>query len=72
MKGKVVYFVAYYGDNKHLCWDADKARFVPAGLWLYISTFDILEDAMKAARIAKKKCSGWVDDIYIDSKICYC
>lgn len=72
MKGKVVYFVAYYGDNKHLCWDADKERFVPAGLWLYISTWDILEDAMRAARIAKKKCSGWVDDIYIDSKICYC
>ena len=72
MKKIIKYFIAYYGDNNHLVWQAEKKRFIPAGLLLYRTTYDSLEDAMKEAHKAKHICSGWYDNIYIDSEICYC
>ena len=72
MKKGIKYFIAYYDDHKQLWWDDEKKRFVPAGLRLYRTTWTDLDQAMKAAHKAKHICSGWYDNIYIDSEICYC
>ncbi len=68
MKKKIIYFIAYYGE-RHLWWDDENERFVPAGLRLYRSTWTDLGEAMKACRKAKKIAHGWHDDIYIDSEL---
>lgn len=69
MKKKIVYFIAYYGE-KHLWWDDDFKRFVPAGMRLYRTTWSNIEDAMKAAhKIKHDYATGWADDIYIDSEL---
>lgn len=71
MKKIIKYRVTYYGNKNSMAWDAENARFVPSGLNLYIISYDNLSDAMQAAKTAKKKCSGWYDDIYVDSYLQY-
>lgn len=69
MKKKIVYFIAYYG-HKHMWWDDEKKRFVPAGMRLYRTTWDDLDECMKACRKVKTDyATGWLDDIYIDSEL---
>ena len=63
----IKYRIVYIGDHKYLAWDADNKRFVPAGLHLYVTCFDSLADAFQERRTVKKLCSGWIDNIYIDS-----
>lgn len=63
----IKYRIIYIGDNKYLAWDADTQRFVPAHMHLYVSTWDNLEECMKEMRNVKHECSGWVDNIYIDT-----
>ena len=68
----VKYRIVYYGPDKYLAWDNDYKRFVPAGLYLYVTTFNTLEDAMKASRRVKHDyATGWADDIYIESVAAY-
>lgn len=79
---KIKYFIAHYGgiqigrDSKikdygdhHHWWDGDNDRWVPAGMKLYRTTYDTIEEAMKAVREAKKRSSGWYEEIYIDSEL---
>lgn len=63
----IKYRIIYLGDDRYLAWDADHKRFVPAGMHLYISTWNHLEDAMQEMRRVRKACSGWTDNIYLDS-----
>lgn len=67
---KIKYFIAYYGDTPR-AWDAGKSRFVPYGMNLYITFYDRPEDAMREMRKVRKLASGWMNDIFIDSKVEY-
>ena len=72
MRKEVKYFIAYYGpDGNHKVWSDIKNDFVPAGMHLWYAVYDTIEDAMKACRAVRKACSGWHDDIYIDSYLTY-
>lgn len=70
VRKKVKYFIAYYGDTPR-AWDADKSRFVPYGMDLYTTFYDRPEDAMREMRKVRKEASGWMDNIFIDSKLSY-
>lgn len=63
----IKYRIVYLGDDRYLAWDADNKRFVPAGMHLYISTWSSLEYAMQEMRKVRKACSGWANNIYLDS-----
>lgn len=70
IKKKVRYFIAYYGDTPR-AWDADKSRFVPYGMDLYTTFYDRQEDAMCEMQKVRKLASGWMNDIFIDSRTEY-
>lgn len=67
MKMKIKYFIAYYGPTFCRAWDNEKGRWIPYGMKLYTTFFDSLDDAFKVARNVRRNCSGWRDDIVIDS-----
>ena len=71
MKKHIKYFIAYYGSDHAMAWDNDNNRWVPYDMKLYISTWDKPEDVFPVVRKVKKACSGWYDDIYIDSRLAY-
>ena len=71
MKKHIKYFIAAYLPDRVLWWDDDFKRWVPAGLCLYRSTWDSLDDVFRIVRKVKKSCSGWHDDIYIDTYVAY-
>ncbi len=71
IKEKIKYFIAYYGQEHAFAWDADGSRFVPYGMHLYVTFYDRPEDAMREMRKVRKLASGWLPDIYIDSKLVY-
>ena len=66
MEGKIVYRILYLG-NPMLAWCEDQKRFIPAGMHLYVTTYDELDDALKAVKKVKRACSGWADEICLDS-----
>lgn len=66
MKKKIMYRIMHIGEKLSF-WDADKKRWVHAGLLLYITNFNDLESVFKEVRRVKRMCPGWADDIYIDS-----
>lgn len=63
----IKYRIVYLGDDKYLAWDADAQRFIPAGMHLYVTTWDNIDDCLREMREVKRKCSGWYDSIYVDS-----
>ncbi len=67
LKMEIKYRIVYLGSDHMLAWCEEHKGFIPAGLMLYVTTYDSLEEAMKAIRKVKRECSGWDDDIYIDS-----
>lgn len=69
MKKNIKYFIAHYGVNFPSAWDNDQKRWVPIGMKLYISAWDSIEEIWPIIRSVKKACSGWRNDIYIDSFI---
>lgn len=69
MKKKIKYFIAYYGPTFCRAWDNEKRRWIPYGMKLYTTFFDSLDDALKAVRNVRRNCSGWRDDIVIDSVV---
>lgn len=71
MQEKVKYFIVYYGGKSSKAWDADNSRFVPYGMDLYTTFYDRPEDAMREMRKVRKEASGWMDNIFIDSKLSY-
>lgn len=66
MKKKIMYRIMHIGEKVSF-WDADKMRWIPAGLFLYITNYNDLETVLKDVRKVRRMCSGWADDIYIDS-----
>lgn len=69
MKTKVKYFIAHYGAGSAHAWDADGARWVPHGMKLYITFWDNINDVFRECSKVRRACSGWHDDIYIDSEL---
>lgn len=67
MKTIIKYRIIYLNPAGMLAWREDKQQFIPGGLNLYITLYDSLDDACRALRKVKKLCSGWADDIVIDS-----
>lgn len=63
----VKYRIVYIGDDKYLAWDAVAKMFVPAYMHLYVTTWPDLNDCMTEMRNVKHMCSGWNDNIYIDT-----
>lgn len=68
---KISYFIAYYGKKSPLAWCREQKRFIPYGMDLYVTFFEDLNECMREMRKVRRSCSGWVNDIYIDSKIVY-
>lgn len=66
IKKETRYRIAYYGDDRYLAWDADNERFVPAGLHLYVTTWNDIFQVFDEMRKVKRKCSGWMPNIYIE------
>lgn len=66
---KVKYFIAYYGPTFCRAWDNENKKWIPYGLHLYITYFYDLDDAFKTIKDVRRACSGWRDDIVIDSVI---
>ena len=71
MQEKIKYFIAYYGGKAPKAWDADKSRFIPYDMHLYITYYDNLDDVFREMRKVRKLASGWRDEIYIDSRLSY-
>ena len=69
MKRKVKYFIAYYGPTFCRAWDNENKKWIPYGLHLYITYFDNLDDAFQIIKGVRRACSGWRDNIVIDSII---
>ena len=67
MKLKIKYFIAYYGPTFARAWDDAGRRWVPYGMRLYISYFEDIAEAFAVLRRVRRACSGWHDDILIDS-----
>ena len=63
----IKYRIVYVGNNSYMAWDDDNECFVPAYMHLYVTTWDNLEDVFPVKRKVKKMCSGWADNIFIDS-----
>lgn len=68
---KIKYRIVCLGDDRYLAWDDDGKRFVPAGMLLYVTTYDDIDSVFKAIRKVKRLCSGWANEIYIDSFTVY-
>lgn len=71
IKYRIVYYApgTKLGSPKHLAWCEEQKRFIPQELRLYTTSYDSLDEVFKAIRKVKKACTGWYDDIYIDSYI---
>lgn len=63
----IMYRIIYIGDDKYLAWDAYAQRFIPAFMHLYVTTWRTPEEALTEMRRVKRMCSGWIDNIYLDS-----
>ena len=60
------YRIVYIGVKNYMAWDEDTEGFIPAGLHLYVTTYNNYDDAAEELRKVKRMYPEWAEDIYIE------